>query len=65
MTVLFSETYIEKGQKRSKPGHKYHFFMFLPVSDYVSNISSPKATNHPGVGPFTTNYVFFPKIYIK
>ena len=33
-------------------------FMFLPVSDYDSMISSPKATKSRAVGPFTTNDVF-------
>ena len=27
MTSLFTETNIEKGQKRSNKGHKYHLFM--------------------------------------
>ena len=31
------------------------FHVFLPVSDYVSKISSPKATISRAVGPFTTN----------
>ena len=35
-------------KKRSKTGHK-------SVSDYVSKISSPKATKSRTVGPFTTN----------
>ena len=33
-------------------------FMFLPVLDYFSEISSPKATKSRAVGPFTTNDVF-------
>ena len=33
-------------------------FIFLPVSDYLLEISSPKATKSRAVGPFTTNDVF-------
>ena len=44
-----------KRSKRSKKGHKLHFFMFLPVSDYVSKISSPKVTKSRAVGPSTMN----------
>ena len=41
MTFLFTETYIEKGQKRSKTGHKYHLFMSfarfrLCLKDFVA-----------------------------
>ena len=49
----------------SKPGQKWHFFMFLPVSDHVSEISPPKATKSRPVRPFTTNAFWYPKIYIK
>ena len=44
-----------KRSKRSKKGHKLHFFMFLPVSDYVSKISSPKVTKSRAVGLSTMN----------
>ena len=41
------------------------FHVFLPVSDYISKISSPKATKSRTVRPFTTNYVLCSKTYIK
>ena len=61
MTFLFTETYIEKGQKRSKTGHKYHLFMSfarfrLCLEDFVS-----EGDKSWGVGPFTTKYVLFSK----
>ena len=55
MTFFFTETYIEKGRKRSKTGHKYHLFMSFARSDYISKISLPKATKSRSVGLFTTN----------
>ena len=57
-TTLFSENIHKKGQNQVKNGI---FSCFLPVSDYVSEISSPKATKSRAVRPFTTNYVLFSK----
>ena len=53
---------VKKGQKQVKNGI---FHVFLPVSDYISKISSPKATKSRTVRPFTTNYVLCSKTYIK
>ena len=55
MTFLFTETYIEKGQKRSKKVTNTICSCLLPVSDYVSKISSPKAAKSRTIGPFTMN----------
>ena len=46
---------------------KWHFFhVFLPVSDYISKISSPKTTKSRAVCPFTTNVVLlFENIHKK
>ena len=53
--VLLFENIHKNGQKRSKTGQKWHFSCFLPVSDYVSKISSPKAAKSRTIGPFTMN----------
>ena len=44
--------------KKVKNRSQMASFMFLPVLDYFSEISSPKATKSRAVGPFTTNDVF-------
>ena len=56
-TFCCSKTYIKK-VKKVKNRSQMASFMFLPVSDYFSEISSPKATKSRAVGPFTTNDVF-------
>ena len=53
-----SKTYIKmvkKGQKQSKQVTNTICSCLLTVSDYVSKISSPKATKSRTVGPFITN----------
>ena len=52
LDYFFSGNIHKKVKNRSK---MVFFHVFLPVSDYVSKISSPKATISRAVGPFTTN----------
>ena len=58
MTFFFTEIYIEKGQKRSKTGHKYHLFMSfarfrLCLEDFVAEGDEIKGHRpvHHDVGP--------------